>query len=182
MSVVNIHNVKLPTFAAPAGWMRVVMLVVAIACAALSASAGESVRKERRMITLGNDLYRSQKYAEAKLKYRAALEENPASAVARFNIGLCDVRLAGVNKDNDSISKQLMAEGVRALSEVAALGREKPELSSKANYNLGNIRFENSDYAGAISMYKQALRLDPSFEDARRNLPIAQLKQQNQYE
>ncbi len=154
------------------------MLLVVFACG--NVFAAESTRKERRLITEGNTLYRSGKYADAKVKYRAALEENAGSPVARFNLGLCDVRLAYLNKDNDSISSRLMTEARTALLDVAKLGKENAPLASKANYNLGNLAFEEENYQEAISLYKQSLRLNPAFDDARRNLRIAQLKMQNQ--
>lgn len=140
----------------------------------------QSTRKDRKLIDAGNTLYRQQKYADAMVKYREALKLNPSSAVAKFNIGLSDIRMAEAVKDNDSISSKLLAEATQHLTEVASLGKEKPSLSSKANYNLGNLQFSSENYQAAIQFYKQALRLDPKFEDARYNLRIAQLKLQQQ--
>lgn len=59
-------------------------------------------------------------------------------------------------------------------------GASKPVLASRANYNLGNLAFSNEDYQSALGLYKQALRLNPDDNDARRNLRITQLKLQNQ--
>ena len=85
----------------------------------------------------------------------------------------------------DSISmKKIISEiGINIQSEefsVILMAKEKPGLASKANYNLGNIEFNREKYAEAINFYKQALRIDPKDENARKNLRIAQLKQQNQ--
>lgn len=140
---------------------------------------GQSVRSERRLINAGNDLFREGKYAEAVQKYRGALVENPSSAVAKFNLGLSRVTMAEKIEKNDSVSQRLLAEGINDLTEIARMGDKKSDLASKANYNLGNLNFEKEDYASAIQLYKQALRLNPNFNDARRNLRIAQLKQQN---
>ncbi len=157
--------------------------LVLVAVMTASPAAAESIRKERKLITSGNSLYKEGKFTEAMLKYKSALEANANSDVARFNLGLTRIKMAqatgNVQKD-DSVAKRLMAEGVELMTQVARLGNAKPDLSAKANYNLGNLRFDSEDYAGAIALYKQALRLNPQFENARRNLRIAQLRQQEQ--
>ena len=66
------------------------------------------------------------------------------------------------------------------LSAVASQAKEKPGLASKANYNLGNLEFNVKDYKKAIEYYKQALRIDPNDNSARKNLRIAQKQLQNQ--
>ncbi len=136
----------------------------------------ESTRPERRLIVEGNKLYKEKKFADAKQKFLLALKENENSSVARFNIALSNYRLAELSKDNDSIAQKLKGEAVHDFTKVAELGKSNPSLASKANYNIGNINFEMEDYASAIQYYKKALRLDPSFNEARRNLRIAQLK------
>ena len=50
------------------------------------------------------------------------------------------------------------------------LGLESPELY----YNLGNACFKQDDLAHAILNYERALKLDPSYSDARFNLAFAQ--------
>lgn len=157
-----------------------VMLLILFLVGTVSVASAQSLRKERRMISSGNALYNEGKYAESAAKYREALKINPQSDVARFNLGMSDIRMSEKNKSNDTVSKKLLNDGVNCLTEVARLGNKKPSLSSLANYNLGNLSFNNNDYAGAIGFYKQALRLNPNFNEARRNLRIAQLKQQNQ--
>ena len=57
---------------------------------------------------------------------------------------------------------------------------ENLDLASDANYNLGNARFAAEDLPGAIEAYKQALRQNPGFEDAKHNLELAQRKLQEQ--
>lgn len=159
----------------------ILILLALIFCApVIMADSQVSTRAERRLIMSGNKLYREGRFAEALNDYKKALVESPSSDVAKFNLGLSCVSLAGKKEKGDSIVQTLMSDGVKYLSDVAALGAKKSDLSSKANYNLGNIRFEQEDYAGAIEFYKQALRLNPKFDDARRNLRIAQLRKQNQ--
>lgn len=52
---------------------------------------------------------------------------------------------------------------------IAAVGVESPELY----YNLGNACFKLGDYAHAILNYERALKLNPSYGDARFNLQYA---------
>jgi len=58
---------------------------------------------------------------------------------------------------------------VTAWSAIEAEGLESPELY----YNIGNAFFKSSDYAHAILYYERALKLDPSYSDARFNLEFA---------
>ncbi|MBQ9661425.1 MAG: BatD family protein [Bacteroidales bacterium] len=57
-----------------------------------------------------------------------------------------------------------------AWEQLRSLGVESPELY----YNLGNACFKQDDLAHAILGYERALKLDPSYADARFNLAFAQ--------
>jgi len=63
------------------------------------------------------------------------------------------------------------------LLEAAAAGATE-ELQVEAHYNLGNARMVAHDLEGAIEAYQQALRLDPSFQDAKFNLELARQRLQ----
>jgi len=63
-------------------------------------------------------------------------------------------------------------------SDIRALGVESPELY----YNLGNAFFKQDDLAHAVLNYERALRLDPSYADARHNLEFAQSQVQDKIE
>ncbi len=65
---------------------------------------------------------------------------------------------------------EMMTKATDAFANVAKHGADNPSLASRASYNMGNIAFNKKDYQGAIDSYKQALRLNPSDADARRNL------------
>lgn len=143
-------------------------------------AGNESTRKERNNITEGNKLYNQGKYRAAYLKYQQALKENPASAVARYNLGLSQIRLGTNPSDTTQAAKDMLANGAKVMEQISQMGREKPLLASRANYNLGNISFNAEDYQNALNYYKQSLRLNPEDEAARRNLRITQLKLQNQ--
>ncbi len=62
------------------------------------------------------------------------------------------------------------AGAAKAWTALRAAGLESPELY----YNLGNACFKQDDLAHAILNYERALKLDPSYSDARFNLEFAQ--------
>lgn len=143
-------------------------------------SFAESTRKERRLINEGNSLYNERKFIEAQSIYEEALQENPASAEARYNLGLSQVKQVVNPADTAGKSRSLIESARKNFTEVASLVKTKPGLAAKANFNMGNIEFNSKDFRKAIEYYKQALRIDPSDEKARKNLRIAQKNLQNQ--
>lgn len=139
-----------------------------------------STKKERNLITAGNELYEKGNFKDALSKYKEALKENASSSVAQYNLGLTEIRIGSNPSDTTQAAQEMLQSGCSLMEKVARMGSEKPGLASKANYNLGNVAFNSEDYGKAIEFYKQALRLNPDDNNARRNLRIAQLKQQNQ--
>lgn len=65
-----------------------------------------------------------------------------------------------------------------AWGSISAAGMESPELY----YNIGNACFKSGDVAHAILNYERALKLDPSYEDARFNLEFANAQIQDKIE
>ncbi len=157
-----------------------VTLLAFIAPSAQAFAAGESTKQERNAITEGNKLYNRGRYRAAMQKYEEALRDNGNSAVARYNLGLSQIRIGSNPSDTTQAAKEMVQKGCQQLEQVAKMGSTKPALAAKANYNLGNVSFNSEDYQNALNYYKQALRLDPADESARRNLRITQLKIQNQ--
>lgn len=166
--------------------MRQKILILLLGLFSLSFSpivakaSGESTKRERNAITDGNKLYKEGRYRAAIKKYEEALKENPNSAVGRYNLGLSQIRLGTNPSDTTQAARDLAAKGCQALEQIAKMGSIKPQLASMANYNLGNVAFNSEDYRTALGYYKQALRLNPSDDNARRNLRITQLKIQDQ--
>lgn len=162
--------------------LALIILGFALSIVSPAAIAGESTRKERKLITKGNKLYRDRKFVESMSVYEEALKVNANSAEARYNLGLSQMRQVTNPTDTAGKNMQLMTQARQNFSNVASLAKSKPGLAAKANYNLGNIEFNAKDYQKAIGFYKQALRIDPNDDKARKNLRIAQknLQQQNQ--
>ena len=137
----------------------------------------QSTRKERNYIIEGNNFYNNKQYKNAIDSYNLALAENPSSQQALYNRALAMINLGSdANLKDEKQREQYMQEGIASMESISKLSVANPDLSSKANYNLGNVAFNTQDYKSAIEFYKQSLRLNPKFEEARRNLRIAQKK------
>lgn len=134
----------------------------------------ESNKDERNHIRKGNSLYEDGNYADAEVEYGKALEANPNSAKAAYNMALAIIRQVPPGDTTGVI--------VRADSLLSFAAQVTPDknLKSMAFYNRGNIAYALQNYAGAIECYKQALRFVPNDEDARYNLRMAQLKLKDQ--
>lgn len=139
---------------------------------------GQRVRK-RKAIEAGNKAYNAKDYSKALKDYESALEKNPASLVALFNKALATTRVAtGMPDEQKEKKQQTFEQAVNDFTAVTKHVKDNPSLASQASYNLGNLAFNNKDYQSAIDHYKQALRLNPNDNNARKNLRIAQLNQQ----
>ena len=135
-----------------------------------------STKRERNAIKEGNDLYGKQRYAEAETLYKKALEENPENTVAQFNLASSYLKQRGedlVNKGDSLVRSADAMTGKLA-------GAPQPEIAQSAFYDRGNVAYKAEDYAAAIEHYKNALRRNPSDDNARENLRLAQLKKQEQ--
>lgn len=156
-----------------------ILSVIAVVSAAFPASA-ESTRKERRLISEGNRLYKEGKFKEAAKEYQMAVAVNPQSPEARFNLALSQLKLAAQPGTDEKQREQLMKSGTEGMTAIAGAGASNPKLASYAAYNLGNVAFNAQQYQEAIQCYKQSLRFNPDDDTARRNLRIAQKKLQDQ--
>lgn len=147
----------------------------------LSAQQTLSSRKrERNYIKEGNELFRSEQYSSAEVAYKKALEENPASEIAKFNLAAVLLKKLGNAQENEVSEMENTITGL--LSDLAK-SADNQEISEKAFYDLGNMAFRRNEWQKSIEMYKNTLRKNPDNDEARDNLRLAQLKleeQQNQ--
>jgi Flp pilus assembly protein TadD len=96
------------------------------------------------------------RFAEARDKFQKAHESDPALTQALLHQGLMDARLGRL----DAAANALEA-AVQRIPTAPALN------------NLGSIYAERGEFAKAVRAFEAALRVDPSFELARRNLKQA---------
>ncbi len=142
------------------------ILLTAFTVQAFSQSETTSLRK-------GNSKYKEGNYQQAEVEYRKALEKDPDSYKAEYNMG-------------NALYKQKQYDA--AIGRYAELAEKETDKNKKSQYyyNLGNAYFENQKYKESIEAYKMALRNNPSDADAKHNLQFAlrmlqeQQQQQNQ--
>lgn len=164
--------------------LKLLISVIATAAAFLSlascsgdnepAQQDPSTKAERNFIRNGNKLFEEKNYAEAEVEFNKALQANPSSAVAAYNLALT---LAMQAEPNDSTG---IIQHADSLFNYAASITKDKQLKAMAHYNMGNLAYNSNQFDKAINDYKNALRAMPSDDDARYNLRMAQLKQQEQ--
>jgi len=119
-----------------------------------------SAQEERHFIREGNKLYQKEKYNEAEIKYRKAIEKNNNSFEARFNMG-------------DALYKQgNYKEALNVWNELLQTTTDKQKLA-KLHYNIGNVYLKTNKLKESINSYINSLKLNPGDQDAKYNLSVA---------
>jgi Ca-activated chloride channel family protein len=123
----------------------------------------------RRYIREGNKAYRDSLFTDADVDYRKALEQDPGSATAMYNLGNA---LLFQNKAQDAMQQYEAASKIE--TDKQGLGQ--------IYHNAGVIFHSAKEYQKAVEAYKQALRNNPKDDETRYNLALAQkmLKDQQQ--
>ncbi len=144
--------------------MRTVTAVVAILfCCHFNSYA----QTGNQFIQKGNEAYKNKNYDSAIDNYKKAIEKNPTDETAQYNLGNALYK-AGKNKEAQEAFNNAI--------------KNSQSTTNKANawYNNGVALQNNNQLPQCINAYKQALRLNPDDDDARRNLQKALLKQKQQ--
>jgi Ca-activated chloride channel family protein len=124
---------------------------------------------ERGHIGNGNKAFEKGEFTDAEAAYKKALEKNPKSREAQFNLG------------DAQFKQKRYDEAIREFQNSAVTTKNAADQSASL-YNIGNSLFEANKYPESIEAYKKALALNPNDEDARYNLMLARerMKQQQQ--
>ena len=144
--------------------MRLTTLVCLVAL--VSAAHGQSVRS---LINGGNDLYKDQKYTDAEVNYRKALEKEKSLVQGHFNLGT-------------ALARQGKNEEAQKEFEQAIKDSQLKDTKSSGYYNIGNTQMAAQQYADAVRSYVDALKISPNDEETKYNLSYAlqKLRQQQQ--
>ncbi len=126
-------------------------------------------KAERDFIRKGNRNFRDSIYEDAEVNYRKALDVNPKSTNAMFNLA------------NSLMMQNKLQDAMEQYEAVSKMEKDKNNLA-QIFHNVGVIFHSQKDYAKAVEAYKESLRNNPKDDETRYNLVLAQkmLKDQQQ--
>ena len=145
---------------------RIKWMLLICAC---SVTAVYGQKTDRDYLRSGNKLYKDSLFVKAEVDYRKALEVNPKSADALYNLG------------NSLLMQEKGKEAMEQLDAASRLEKDKEKLAH-IYHNMGVILQASKQLPQCIEAYKQALRNNPKDDETRYNLALAQkqLKDQQQ--
>ena len=138
----------------------------------LVASTGQifaQQKTDRDYLRSGNKLYNDSLFIKAEVDYRKALEINPKSTDAMFNLA------------NALLMQQKAKEAMEQYESVSKIEKDKDKLA-QIYHNMGVILQSAKQLPQCIEAYKESLRNNPKDDETRYNLALAQkqLKDQQQ--
>lgn len=158
------RQIRMSTFSATCASLVWVVALLSPA-GALPRTVGDAAATKA---AAGEKYYQQGRYQQALNAYRDAQLEDPKSALLKFNIG------AALYKTGDL---------ERALNQFQDASENGPDaLKAGSLYNVGNVYFQQEQYARAVEAFRHALAYDWQDDEARANLELALLrvKQQQQ--
>jgi Ca-activated chloride channel family protein len=126
-----------------------------------------SAQTLRSHVKEGNKAYEKEHYDDAEAAYKKALEKNPKSKEAQFNLG------------NSYYKQQRYDDAIKQYGSAGA-AMKTPEEKSMTAYDIGNALYRSEKYQDAMNAYRQALKQNPNDDDARYNLQMARMKLKQQ--
>ena len=128
-------------------------------------------KTDRDYLRSGNKLYNDSLFIKAEVDYRKALELNPKSTDAMFNLA------------NALLMQQKAKEAMEQYESVSKIEKDKEKLA-QIYHNMGVILQSSKQLPQCIEAYKESLRNNPKDDETRYNLALAQkqlkAQQQNQ--
>lgn len=142
------------------------LLIIIIFLSSLHGAYGQTHRKYVRE---GNREYSKGSYDKSEIEYRRALDINPESDKAIFNLGDALYKLEKFEEADKEFARY---------SEI----RSEGEGAAASAYNSGNSLLKAGKLEESIESYKKSLLADPSNHQAKYNLAYAQDMLQKQKE
>ncbi len=146
----------------------------------MAASVTWAQKTDRDFVRRGNRLYGDSLYVKAEVEYRRALDVNPKSMEAMYNLG------------NALLMQQKAEEAMEQYSNAAtmipknerniALTEEDRLKLAQIYHNMGVLLQSSKQLAPCIEAYKNSLRNNPKDHETRYNLTVAMKQKQQQDE
>jgi len=171
------------------------ILTVIVLASTVSAQKAErsNIRTGNKLYNKGAALYRKDSIAtqiadadtlkameflnKAEIDYRKAIEVNPRSTEGIYNLANTLYRQGKLPEAAEQY-QFIAGQGQRMLDDDP----DNAVRLAQVFHNMGNVTMKAQDYQKSVEAYKQSLRLNPSDNETRYNLALAQklLQQQQQ--
>ena len=142
---------------------RNILLASIFICCTLCGTAQQMT--EQDYIRSGNKLYADSLFEKAEVEYRKALEIDPASTDALYNLGN-----ALFNQIDQTPAKA--GESLEQYKTAAKLETDKERLA-QIYHNMGVLLYLGEQYGESVAAYKEAMRNNPHDDETRYNLAKA---------
>ena len=155
---------------------KIFLYIVFLCGGCLSVTAQAMTESEH--IRRGNKYYADSLYEKAEIEYRKALELNPQSVDAMYNLG--NALFYQIPQSQEK-AQEKGQEAMQQYITASKLETDKAKLS-QIYHNLGTLSYVAQQYAQSVEAYKESLRNNPHDNETRYNLTKAMhmLKQQQQ--
>lgn len=123
-------------------------------------SISSFAQSKRELNNDGVELYKTQKFSDAEVKFKKSLEKDPEMFQGHFNLG-------------DAYYKQgRFDEAIQSYKNSLQFTEDK-ENQSKVYHNIGNSLLKQQKYQESIGAYKNALKQNPDDLETKYNLSYA---------
>ena len=153
--------------------MKHIVVILSILTSIFSFSQEENkeqllaLKKANNFVYEGNELIADEDFVSAEMEYRKAISEQATTVAGAYNLGTSYYKSGNLD------------ESLYRLQQATETATSKSE-KHKAFHNIGNILMQNKKCKEAVEAYKNALRNNPSDDETRYNLALAQKMLKNQ--
>lgn len=119
-----------------------------------------NAQKSNSQIYKGNEFYLSKEFDKAIKSYDEALSHESSNAVALYNLGAAHFKSGNMESAKTAFQQAISHSGDK-------------KLKQRAWYNLGVTHIKEKEMEQGIEALKEAVKLDPTDENARYNLQKA---------
>ncbi len=164
-------------------WKKTIIFLCTI-CIAIGATAQD--KEVRNLLRKGNKQYRDSLYTAAEVFYRKAQSKKPADATISYNLGTTIFMRGhqqhlknGGKTSGVSPEDSLINQGFEELQRASKMEKD-PQKLADIYRNMGVILQGKQQHKECIEAYKQSLRKDPTDDEVRYNLALAQKQLKDQ--